>query len=210
MTHQAVILAGGKGTRMWPLTAQPSQGAAPGRRDALPRDAASLVVHGRCDRGADGRRGPSKENPGTAIWRTASTMEGCGSRSRPSPSRWTRPVRWWRSGTGSLSGSWCSMATSSSTSTPRCSWRHPGDGWRARLTLTVVDDASSYGAVRLDGAKVIAFDREARSRLRYPGDCQRRALPDGTERPRRVASRGGARWNGTSSHCSPPRASSTA
>ncbi len=36
----------------------------------------------------------------------------------------------------------------------------PGNGSRARLTLTVVDDASSYGAVRLDGAKVIAFDEK--------------------------------------------------
>ncbi len=36
----------------------------------------------------------------------------------------------------------------------------PGNGSRARLTLTVVDDASSYGAVLLDGAKVIAFEEK--------------------------------------------------
>ncbi len=84
----------------------------------------------------------------------------------------------------------------------------PGGAWRARLMLTVVDDASAYGAVSREGSSVTAFVEKPD----VTGDTgatvnaglylMERSVLDELH-PRR-----GSRWNGTSSLASRPLESS--
>ena len=171
---QAIVLVGGEGTRLRPLTADVPKPALTAGRPALPR------LHGRVARPRTASRrssSPAASCPTSCARRSARSEHGRGraSATSPSPSRWAPPgaIRFAADelGSGSRSASSPSTATSSPTSTSSALLRaHEERGARATLGLHPVEDSAAYGLVRRDerrrGARVPREDRRGGRRAR--------------------------------------------